>query len=100
MVPFLSLKEVFIITSSLEKWPEKVVDCLVRFIELLGNLRTWNPFQIRGGKTCGFKDGGLSISISHNVTPDSHLGNKSDIFHHNHKNNQLERRVWPPRDIH
>jgi len=33
------------------------------------------------------------------VTPDSHLGNKSDIFHHNNKNNQLERRVWPPRDI-
>jgi len=34
------------------------------------------------------------------VTPDSCLGNKSDIFHHNNKNNQLERRVWPPKDIH
>jgi len=33
------------------------------------------------------------------VMPDSYLGNKSDIFHHNNKNNQLERRVWPPRDI-
>ena len=25
------------------------------------------------------------------VTPDSHLGNISDIFHHNNNNNQLER---------
>jgi len=25
------------------------------------------------------------------VTPDSHLGNKSDIFYYNHENNQLER---------
>ena len=33
------------------------------------------------------------------VTLDSHLGNKSDIFHHNHENNQLERWVWPPRDV-
>jgi len=29
---------------------------------------------------------------------DSCLGNKSDIFHHNNKNNQLERQVWPPKD--
>jgi len=34
------------------------------------------------------------------VTPDSCLGNKSDIFHHNNKNNQLKRRVRPLRDIH
>jgi len=34
------------------------------------------------------------------VTLDSHLGNKSDIFHHNKKNNQLERRVRSPRDVH
>jgi len=34
------------------------------------------------------------------VTPDSCLGNKSDIFHHNNENNQLERRVQPPRDVH
>jgi len=33
------------------------------------------------------------------VMLDSCLDNKSDIFHHNNKNNQLERRVQPPRDI-
>jgi len=32
----------------------------------------------------------LLISI---VIPDSHLGKISDYFHHNNKNNQLERRV-------
>jgi len=32
------------------------------------------------------------ISLNHYaVTPDSHLGNKSDIFHHNNENNQLKR---------
>jgi len=30
---------------------------------------------------------------------DSHLGNKSDIFHYNYENNQLKRWVRPPRDI-
>jgi len=34
------------------------------------------------------------------VMPDSHLGRKRDIFYLNNKNNQLKRRVWPPRDIH
>jgi len=33
------------------------------------------------------------------VIPDSHLDNKRDIFHYNNENNQLERRVWSPRDI-
>jgi len=33
-----------------------------------------------------------TISLNHyTVTLDSHLGNKSDIFHHNDKNNQLKR---------
>ena len=32
------------------------------------------------------------------VMLDSHLGNKSNIFHHNNKNNQLERRVWPTKE--
>jgi len=31
------------------------------------------------------------------VMLNSHLGNKSDIFHHNNKNNQLKRQVWPPK---
>jgi len=35
----------------------------------------------------------------YSVTLDSHLDNKSDIFHHNHENNQLERQVQPPRDV-
>jgi len=33
------------------------------------------------------------------VMLDSHLGNKRDIFYLNNKNNQLKRRVRPPRDI-
>ena len=33
------------------------------------------------------------------VMPDSHLGNKRDIFYLNNKNNQLERRVQPPSDV-
>jgi len=32
------------------------------------------------------------------VMPDSHSGNKSDIFHHSNKNNQLKRQVWPPKE--
>jgi len=34
------------------------------------------------------------------VTPYKHLGKISDILHLNNKNNQLERRVRPPKDIH
>jgi len=33
------------------------------------------------------------------VMLNSHLGNKSDIFYHNHENNQLKRQVRPPRDV-
>jgi len=40
-----------------------------------------------------------SIPDESGVTLDSHLGNKSDIFHHNHENNQLKRRVRPLRDV-
>jgi len=41
----------------------------------------------------------LAWALNPDVTLDSRLGNKSDIFHHNNENNQLERRVWPPRDV-
>jgi len=34
------------------------------------------------------------------IMPDSHLDNKSNIFHHNNKNNQLEKWVQPPKDNH
>jgi len=34
------------------------------------------------------------------VTPYKRLGKISDILHLNNKNNQLERRVRPPKDIH
>jgi len=34
------------------------------------------------------------------VMLDSHLDNKRDIFHLNNENNQLERWVRPPKDIH
>ena len=30
---------------------------------------------------------------------DSHLGNTNGIFHHINKNNQLERQVWPSKDV-
>ena len=33
------------------------------------------------------------------VMPDSHLGNTNGIFHHINKNNQLERQVWPSKDV-
>jgi len=42
----------------------------------------------------------LKSILADSVMPDSCLGNKSDIFHHNNENNQLERQVQPPRDIH
>jgi len=42
----------------------------------------------------------FAIKCLNAVMLDSRLGNKSDIFHHNNENNQLERRVWPPRDVH
>jgi len=40
------------------------------------------------------------VNVNSAITPDSCLGNKSNIFHHNNKNNQLERQVRPPKDIH
>ena len=44
----------------------------------------------------------LSVNIldACGVTPYKRLGKISDILHLNNKNNQLERRVWPPKDIH
>ena len=42
----------------------------------------------------GDGDGGIG------VTPYKCLGKISDILHLNNKNNQLERRVRPPKDIH
>jgi len=64
-MPSLSLREVTIITGSLEKRPKETIDCLIRLEELLGNLGTRNPFKVEGGKASGLKDSGLSISISH-----------------------------------
>jgi len=64
----LSFREMAIITSSLEKWPEKAIDCLIRLKELSGSLRTRNPFEIGGSKVSSLKDSSLSISISHKTT--------------------------------
>ena len=68
MMLSLSFREVAIITGSLEKWPKETIDCLVRLEELLGSLRTGNPFKIEEDEMSGLKDGGLSISISHETT--------------------------------
>jgi len=65
VTPFLSLKEVAIITGNLEKRPKETIDCLVRLEELFGSLGTRNPLKIGGGKVSGLKDSSLSISISH-----------------------------------
>jgi len=61
----LSLREVAIITGSLEKRPKETIDCLVRLKELLGSLRTGNLLKVGGGEVSGLKDGSLSISISY-----------------------------------
>jgi len=63
VTPFLSLRELAIITGSLEKRPKEAIDCLMRLEELLGNLGTGNPLKIGGGKTTGLKDGDLSVRI-------------------------------------
>jgi len=63
VTPSLSLREVAIITGSLEKRPKEAIDCLMRLEELLGSLGTGNPLKIGGGKTGGLKDGDLSIRI-------------------------------------
>jgi len=68
VMPSLSLREMAIITGSLEKRPKETIDCLVRLKELLGSLGTGNPLKVGGGKASGLKDGGLSISISHETT--------------------------------
>jgi len=41
----------------------------------------------------------LQFNDLYAVMLDSCLGNKSDIFYYNNENNQLERQVWPPRDV-
>jgi len=63
VTPSLSLREVAIITGSLEKRPKEASDCLMRLEELFGSLGTGNPLKIGGGKTSGLKDSDLSISI-------------------------------------
>ena len=65
VMPSLSLREVAIITGSLEKRPKETIDCLVRLKELLGSLGTRNPLKVGGRKVSGLKDGSLSISISY-----------------------------------
>jgi len=39
------------------------------------------------------------ILFDPSIMPYNCLGKISDYFHHNNKNNWLERRVWPPKDI-
>jgi len=68
VTPPLSLRELAIITGSLEKRPEEAIDCLMRLEELLGSLGTGNPLKIGGGKTSGLKDGDLSIRIHYETT--------------------------------
>jgi len=63
VTPSLSLREVAIITGSLEKRPKEAIDCLMRLKELFGSLRTGNPLKIGGGKTSSLKDSDLSVSI-------------------------------------
>jgi len=65
VTPSLSLREVAIITGSLGKRPKETIDCLVRLKELLGSLGTRNPLKVGRGKVNSLKDGGVSISISH-----------------------------------
>jgi len=62
-MPSLSLREVAIITGSLEKRPKEAIDCLMRLKELLGSLGTRNPLKTGEGKTNGLKDDDLSIRI-------------------------------------
>ena len=40
-----------------------------------------------------------TITFSPVVTPYKTLGKLSDILHLNNRNNQLERRAWPPRNV-
>jgi len=68
VTPPLSLRELTIITGSLEKRPEEAIDCLMRLEELLGSLGTGNPLKIGGGKTSGLKDGDLSVRIRYETT--------------------------------
>jgi len=63
VTPPLSLRELAIITGSLEKRAEEAIDCLMRLEELLGSLGTGNPLKIGGDKTSGLKDGNLSVRI-------------------------------------
>jgi len=63
VTPSLSLRELSIITGSLEKRPKEAINCLMRLEELLGSLGTGNPFKIGGDKTSSPKDGDLSVRI-------------------------------------
>jgi len=68
VTPSLSLREVTIITGSLEKRPKEASDCLMRLEELFGSLGTGNPLKIGGGKTSSLKDSNLSVSICYETT--------------------------------
>jgi len=54
----------------------------------------------RSGRRPNRKTGTGMTFLSAVVTPYKRLGKISDILHLNNKNNQLERRVRPPKDIH
>jgi len=68
VTPPLSLRELAIITGSLEKRPKEAIDCLMRLEELLGSLGTGNPLKIGGGKISSLKDGDLSVRIRYETT--------------------------------
>jgi len=74
VTPPLSLRELAIITGSLEKRPKEAVDCLMRLEELLGSLGTGNPLEIGGSKTSGLKDGDLSIRIRYETASHPKVG--------------------------
>jgi len=58
----------------------------------------WALIFFKKGQAAKWSKNVFKYKADTSVMPDSCLGNKSDIFYHNNKNNQLERQVWPPRD--
>jgi len=55
VTPSLSLRELAIITGSLEKRPKEAIDCLMRLEVLFGSLGTGNPSKLEEARRAASK---------------------------------------------
>ena len=97
-------KEMLAVVRCLEAWRHFLEGATVKF-EVRTDHKNLKYFMKAQKLNCRQARWALYLSrfdfvLKHVVTPYKRLGKISDILHLNNKNNQLERQVRPPKDIH